>query len=187
VKWIQLRVKGKPVEQWKLIARQVQDICRGYQATLIVNDNVEIAREISAQGVHLGLNDMPIDKAREILGPEFIIGGTANTSREVELQLDRGADYIGIGPFRFTETKKQLSPELGLEGIRLLAEQFPDVPLIAVGGIVLQDVNALMGIDIRGIAVSSAINKHPDPQGTARQFLEACEHCHKFQENIKRF
>src|SRR5687767_12955822 len=151
VKWVQLRVKNKSYDEWLSIACDVKSICDVYGSMLIINDNVQIALETGAAGVHLGKEDMNPQEARKLLGEGFIIGGTANTSEDV-LRLQRyGVDYIGIGPFRFTSTKQNLSPVLGLEGLSTIAVN-PELktPLIAVGGIRQEDVELLMEAGISG-------------------------------------
>ena len=115
-RWVQLRMKDTPVETIEPVALEVQALCRQYGATFIIDDHVELAKKLHADGVHLGKKDMPIADARRILGAEYIIGGTANTFEDVLQHYKAGADYIGCGPFRYTTTKKNLSPILGLEG-----------------------------------------------------------------------
>ena len=117
-RWIQLRMKDTPTEDILPIAKETLTLCRQYEATFIIDDHVELAKQIKADGVHLGKLDMPITEARSILGKNFIIGGTANTLEDIRMHYEAGADYIGCGPYRFTTTKKNLSPVLGLEGYR---------------------------------------------------------------------
>ena len=93
-------------------------ICRKYNATLILNDHVHLVKEIGANGVHLGKSDMSPVKARELLGSNYIIGGTANNMEDIRQLHKSGVDYIGLGPFRFTRTKKNLAPILGIEGYK---------------------------------------------------------------------
>ena len=113
-RWIQLRMKDATDDEVRPIAVAAQQMCREAGATFIIDDRVELVRELHADGVHLGKNDMPISEARRILGPDFIIGGTANTFDDVKLHYESSADYIGCGPFRFTTTKQKLAPVLGL-------------------------------------------------------------------------
>ena len=115
-RWIQLRMKDTPVDEVEREAIRLQGLCKDYGATFVIDDHVELVKKIHADGVHLGKKDMPVAEARGILGKEFIIGGTANTFDDVKMHYKAGADYIGCGPFRFTTTKKDLSPVLGLEG-----------------------------------------------------------------------
>jgi len=158
VKWVQLRMKEASEDDIIAAAKQILIYAEQEGGTLILNDSVALAKALGVKAVHLGLNDMPIDKAREVLGPEVIIGGTANTFEQVQLQVARGADYVGVGPFRFTTTKKNLSPTLGLEGYQSLLQQMKDaaidLPLFCVGGITMNDVDDLRSIGIRHFAIS---------------------------------
>lgn len=124
-RWVQLRMKDTPVETIEPVALEVQALCRQYGATFIIDDHVELAKKLHADGVHLGKKDMPIADARRILGAEYIIGGTANTFEDVLQHYKAGADYIGCGPFRYTTTKKNLSPILGLEGYTAIIHRMP--------------------------------------------------------------
>ena len=131
-RWVQLRMKDTPVETIEPVALEVQALCRQYGATFIIDDHVELARKLHADGVHLGKKDMPIADARRILGAEYIIGGTANTFEDVLQHYKAGADYIGCGPFRYTTTKKNLSPILGLEGYRSIGEEEQPMLLLLI-------------------------------------------------------
>ena len=122
-RWIQLRMKDAPEDEVRAAAGKALPLCRQYGATLILDDRVELVRETGADGVHLGLTDMPVAEARRILPRgQYIIGGTANTLEDIRMHAASGADYIGCGPFRFTTTKDpaRLAPTLGLEGYRSL-------------------------------------------------------------------
>lgn len=157
--WVQLRVKNKTHDEWFTIAQETKSICNKYGAKLIINDNAQIAKEISADGVHLGKEDMSPKEARKILGNNFIIGGSSNTMNEVKWLIENGVDYVGVGPYRFTTTREKLNPVLGLEGIKKIAKKIgTQIPMIAIGGIKLEDVESLMQTGIHGVAVSSAIN-----------------------------
>lgn len=165
-KWIQLRVKEKPsatVLQFAMIANK---LCERFQAKLIVNDFPEIALQSNAYGVHLGLDDMPVPEARAILGPDKCIGGTANTFEHILKRAEQGVDYIGLGPFRFTTTKKNLSPVLGAEGYARLLQQVREagieIPIIAIGGIGLEDIPVLKETGIYGVAVSGLLTYSND-------------------------
>jgi thiamine-phosphate pyrophosphorylase len=165
-KWIQLRVKEQPEDAVLALAEQANLLCRSYQAKLIVNDYPRVALQSGAYGVHLGLDDMPVPEARAILGTERCIGGTANTFEDVLRRVNEGVDYIGLGPYRFTTTKKNLSPVLGLEGYMNVMEQMRkaeiSVPLIAIGGIELADIDPLLEVGIHGIAVSGLLTRSND-------------------------
>ena len=174
VNWEQLRVKNIEYDEWKNIALEVQTVCKKYGATFIINDNVMLAKEIGADGVHLGLNDMNPKEARRILGDDFIIGGTAHNFEEAKFQIENHVDYIGIGPYRFTSTKNDLSELLELEGIhKILKDVTTNIPFIAIGGIKVDDIQSLQSIGIYGVAVSSAINLANDISASAKEFVDA--------------
>jgi len=116
IQLIQLRMKLADNAAFREVAGAAKQICDEWGVRLIINDRVEVAREVGAYGVHLGKEDMTVAEARVILGEDFVIGGTANTIEDIRLHYSQGADYIGLGPYRWTGTKKNLSPILGLEG-----------------------------------------------------------------------
>jgi thiamine-phosphate pyrophosphorylase len=180
VDWIQLRLKNKSYEDWKSIAEEALAICRKYNAKLIINDNVALVKEIGADGVHVGKQDMPVEKAREILGADFIIGGTANTFEDVKLHAKPGADYIGLGPFRFTTTKDKLSPILGLDGYKAIVDKCKQenikVPIIAIGGIKESDVEDIVSTGVYGIAVASAITHAENKKEMVQKFIRHLEY-----------
>lgn len=171
-KWVQLRVKDEPAGLILGYARQAAQLCKAFNARLIVNDHPEIAVEAGAHGVHLGLDDMPVRQARTITGNRLIIGGTANTFEHVVQRMEEGADYIGLGPYRFTTTKKKLSPILGLEGYRSVLKQMHEagitLPVVAIGGIHTDDIPLIMQTGVHGIAISGAITHAADCTGTVR-------------------
>ncbi len=176
VRWVQLRVKNTPYAAWQQLAQDTLAVCRQYGATLIINDNPQLALEIGADGVHLGQQDQPPAEARALLGASFIIGGTANTFADVEGLVAAGVDYIGLGPFRFTSTKEKLSPILGLAGYadllaRCRAAGFT-VPIVGIGGVQLADVAALRATGLHGVAVSGAIGSAADPVVAAQLFMQ---------------
>jgi len=175
IDWVQLRVKGKSAEEWKAIAIDVKKICDSYNARLIINDNVKLVKEIGAAGVHLGREDMPVKEARKILGSDYIIGGTANDLADIMDLVDARVDYIGLGPFWFTNTKEKLSPVLGLKGYKKIVaaciKHRIEVPIIAIGGIKLNDVKDIMNLGIYGVAIASAINSAFDKEGKTREFI----------------
>ena len=175
-KWVQLRMKDATDNKFLSIGRKVAVLCRSYNATFLLDDRVHLVAELGADGVHLGKNDMPISEARRILGNEKIIGGTANTFADVQHLAAQGADYIGCGPFRYTPTKRNLAPVLGLEGYRNILKQMQQVgislPLIAIGGIVNTDIAALRDIGVSGIAVSGAVLEAADPIKEMKKLIE---------------
>ncbi len=173
IDWLQLRIKNHTYANWKALAIDTLAICRAFGTRLVINDNVTLAGEIGADGVHVGLTDMPVADARRLLGASMIVGGTANTLDDIRRHYEAGADYVGLGPYRFTTTKEKLSPILGLAGYdRILTACRHDdiaIPIIAIGGLDVADVSGLMQVGLHGIAVSSAISRDPDGQVPAFQ------------------
>lgn len=178
-RWIQLRMKDAMEIDFLRVAKKIRRLCDEYHATFILDDHVEWVGLTGADGVHLGKNDMPVDEARKMLGRNRIIGGTANTFEDVERLSRQGADYIGCGPFRFTTTKKNLSPVLGLDGYRSITAQMKDhdiqLPIVAIGGILHQDIPAIMQTGVTGIAVSGAVLNAENPVEEMRLFISATD------------
>ena len=173
--WIQLRLKDTPYDELKVRAMEVQAVCKEFNAVFIVNDHVTLAYNIGANGVHLGKSDMAPDAARQQLGADFIIGNTANTFEDVAYLAGKPIDYIGLGPFRFTQTKKQLSPILGLEGYQHIFEQLKKrgikvPPVVGIGGVAHNDVPQLLEAGLYGVAVSGAISGAGDIGSAVRAF-----------------
>lgn len=166
-RWIQLRIKNATDDEVRPIAIRAQEMCREAGATFIIDDRVELVRELHADGVHLGKTDMSIVLAREILGKSAIIGGTANTYFDVRALFASGANYVGCGPFRFTTTKKKLSPILGLEGYSNIINQMKangiNIPIVAIGGITADDIESIMQTGVSGIALSGAVLNAANP------------------------
>ena len=179
-RWIQLRMKDATDDEVRPIAVEAQKLCRAYGAKFIIDDRVALVRELGADGVHLGKNDMPIREARQILGPDFIIGGTANTFEDAKAHYEASADYIGCGPFRFTTTKKKLAPVLGLEGYRSsiskLREANINIPVVAIGGITQADIPAILQTGITGIALSGTVLRADDPIAEMKHIINIINH-----------
>lgn len=178
-RWIQLRMKDAPAEEIIACAEEVLPLCRRHGAKFLLDDHVELVRQLGADGVHLGKNDMPVDEARKILGPDIIIGGTANTIDDIIRLHKQGADYIGCGPFRFTTTKKNLSPILGLDGYKSIVLKMKelgiDLPIVAIGGITVEDIPAVMETGVSGIALSGAILGASDPVEMTARIIETID------------
>lgn len=166
-RWIQLRIKNATDDEVRPIAIEAQRLCREAGATFIIDDRVELVRELRADGVHLGKNDMPIAAARQLLGSGFIIGGTANTFADVKGISEAGGDYVGCGPFRFTTTKEKLSPILGLDGYRHIVSRMQAegicIPIVAIGGIEADDIQPILATGVTGIALSGAVLRADNP------------------------
>lgn len=175
-RWIQLRHKEATPGQLLAEGEEIAALCRERGATFIIDDHVELVGPLGADGVHLGKNDMPVAEARKILGPEKIIGATANEFADIERAWLAGADYIGLGPFRFTTTKQKLSPTLGLGGYQQIAAQCREagiaLPIVAIGGITQADIPEIMATGVGGVAISSAILTAPDPAAKTAEILK---------------
>lgn len=176
-KWVQLRIKDQSHNAILDYAIKVSELCFEYKAKLIVNDHPEIALKAEAYGLHLGLQDMPVAQAREIIGPQMIIGGTANTFKHIQQRVAEGVDYIGLGPFRFTQTKEKLSPVLGLSGyediMRKVQAAGINTPIIAIGGILPEDIEPIMQTGVYGVAVSGAITYAADAPQTVKSIYQS--------------
>ena len=175
-KWIQLRVKNQSDDIVLAYALEANNLCNQYDAKLIINDYPEIALKVGAYGVHLGLLDMSVTDARHIVGEKMIIGGTANTFQHIKQRVAEGVDYIGLGPYRFTTTKQNLSPVLGLSGYEHIMQQMYAasirIPVIAIGGILQDDITDIMQIGLYGVAVSGAITSANNREQTVKQIYQ---------------
>lgn len=175
-RWVQLRMKEVTEAEFMDAAAEIGRLCKEHGATFVLDDHVEWVEKTGADGVHLGKNDMPIDEARKILGNDKIIGGTANTFEDVERLYRQGANYIGCGPFRFTTTKKNLSPVLGLEGYQHIVDQMKshgiNLPIVAIGGILESDIKSILATGVSGIAVSGGILNAENPAEEMQRFLK---------------
>lgn len=175
-RWVQLRMKEATETEFMAAAAEIGRLCKEHGATFVLDDHVEWVEKTGADGVHLGKNDMPIDEARKILGNDKIIGGTANTFEDVERLYRQGANYIGCGPFRFTTTKKNLSPVLGLEGYQHIVDQMKshgiNLPIVAIGGILESDIKSILATGVSGIAVSGGILNAENPAEEMQRFLK---------------
>jgi len=174
--WIQLRMKNTPQTAWFETGRKAKDLLVDSNIQLIINDNVYLAKEIDAAGVHLGKNDMEVGEARGILGKQKIIGGTANTFDDIAALYQMGVDYVGLGPFKPTTTKTNLAPQLSLFAYEVILKKLElhqiKIPIIAIGGIQIDDVVPLMTVGLSGVAVSSAIVKSTSVKYSVENFRE---------------
>ncbi len=174
--WIQIRFKNGNSHELFTLAERVKILCEEYLATLIINDKVDVAIQINADGVHLGTNDMKISDARNLLSKHKIIGGTANTFEDIAKLAKEKCDYIGLGPFKFTVTKTNLSPILGLEKYKdilsAMQAQNIQIPVYAIGGIEAHDIKKLLEIGIYGIAVSKLLTNNPLQKELIKQLKE---------------
>lgn len=167
-RWIQLRMKHADVELFEECAIAVKAMCEAYGATFIMDDNVHLAKRIGADGVHLGKEDMSVGEARKILGDEYIIGGTVNSFDDILHAMEHSApDYFGCGPYRYTSTKQNLAPILGINGYKEIIHQMRargiDIPLVAIGGIGREDISHILECGVHGIALSGSVLNADDP------------------------
>ncbi len=171
---VQLRLKNISEKKILKVAKEAREITSHFQTRLIINDYYKIAKEIKADGVHLGKTDTCPTIARKHLYTWQIIGGTANTLQDCETLIDKEIDYIGLGPYRFTTTKDNLSPVLGLNGYTLITETLKtETPIIGIGGITIEDVTAILNTGISGVAVSGEITRNFNTIRTFHQLLKA--------------
>lgn len=164
IRCIQLRVKKGSFEPDYLeLIGEVKKRCREVGALFIINDHVGLVRAFDVDGVHLGQGDLSYAEARRILGPDKIIGRTANTKEQLRYELEQGCDYIGLGPYRHTHTKTHLAPILGIGGLldamMDVNQRYPQLPVYAVGGIELADLAEIRSAGLTGVAVSGALFK----------------------------
>ncbi len=150
-KWIQLRMKDATYEQLRETALEIIPVCRENDVILVIDDNVELVKELHVHGVHLGKEDMP----------------AANTADDILSFKGIDVDYVGLGPFRYTTTKKNLSPVIGLDGYRKIVDEVRkagnELPIVAIGGITLDDIDDIMSTGVQGIAMAGSIINADDP------------------------
>lgn len=159
---VQLRLKNVSDEVYTTAGIQAKVICEKHGALLIINDNIAVAKNCNADGVHLGLTDERPQQARLMLNKGTLVGGTANTLADCLQLIKEGVDYIGLGPFRFTATKEKLSPIVGLAGyekiVATLQKAGHITPIYAIGGIEKSDFSSIYRTGIHGIAVSGILS-----------------------------
>ena len=163
-KWIQLRMKGAPIEAVRQTAQQLIPLCKEHEAILVLDDYAQLAADLDIDGVHLGKLDMPVSEARLLIGEKYIIGGTANTFEDIQGLVRQDADYIGLGPI------------LGLEGYARIMEQCRTndlkIPVVAIGGITADDIPAIMETGVSGIALSGTILQAEDPEKETKKIID---------------
>jgi thiamine-phosphate pyrophosphorylase len=168
---IQYRQKSGSTREMIRIAAQMKQVCSDHGVPLIVNDRVDVAIAAKADGVHLGQDDFPIPLARELLGQEMIIGASASNMEEVEKCLLDGADYVGFGPVYPTTSKDDAGLVKGVASLVQVAKAVP-VPIIAIGGISLDNVSEILETGIHGIAVISSVCCQEDPEQATKALYQ---------------
>lgn len=171
---VQLRLKNISEKKYLKLAKEAREITSHFQTRLIINDHYKIAKEVKADGVHLGQSDVCPTLARKYLYTWQMIGGSANTLQDCETLITKEIDYISLGPYKFTITKDHLPPVLGLEGYTAIIDVLQtETPILGVGGITTDDVAALLQAGVSGLAVSGAITQNFDRIKLFNQLLKA--------------
>ena len=163
--FLQLREKHLNEEAFLNEAREIKEVCRRYNVPFIINDNVEIAMAVDADGVHVGQSDMEAGDVRAAIGPTKILGVSAQNVEQALLAQERGADYLGVGAVFATESKDD-ADDVSHDTLRAICEAV-DIPVVAIGGITRENVQQLAGRGLAGVAVISAIFAQPDIEGAA--------------------
>lgn len=169
--FIQLREKNLDEAHFLEEAKQLKELCKKYNVPFVINDNVDIALSMDADGVHVGQSDMEAGNVREKLGPDKIIGVSAQTVEQAILAEKRGADYLGVGAV-FPTNSKDDAAEVNHETVKAICEAV-HIPVIAIGGISKENVSELSNLGLCGIAVISAIFAQPDIEAATRELKEA--------------
>ncbi len=168
---VQLREKEASSREFYKVALEIKEVTDKYKIPLIIDDRIDIAQAVDAAGVHLGQSDLPLKKAREILGKDKIIGiSVGNVSEAKEAEND-GADYLGIGTIFFTGTKKDIKTPIGIEGLTEIVRSI-NIPSVAIGGIDQNNVKDVMSSGTNGVAVISAILGQKNIQRAAEEFTK---------------
>lgn len=167
---VQLREKTASDELLIREAEALKQVCDRYAVPLIINDRPDIAKQVGADGVHVGLSDMGIEKARELLGDGFIIGGSAHNVREALEAQKAGADYIGCGAV-FGSATKQDAADLPIDELKAICAAV-EIPVAAIGGIKVENITQLAGTGIDGVAVISGLFAAEDKTTAVKQFRE---------------
>lgn len=168
---LQIREKERSTREYIHLAAQVHELSKRYNVPLLVDDRVDVALAVDAEGVHVGQTDMPVDLARRLLGPDKIVGATAKTVPQALEAWQQGADYLGVGAI-YPTTTKVVTVITSTETLADICAAVP-IPVNAIGGLNRDNLGVLKGTGIRGICVVSAIMKAADPKAAARQLREA--------------
>ena len=170
---LQLREKEKTTREYIHLAEQVHKITKKYNIPLIVDDRVDVALSIDAEGVHVGQSDMPVSMARKLMGDDKIVGATAKTVFQATEAYSQGADYLGVGAIYPTTTKVK-TVLTKVDTLKEICDSVP-IPVNAIGGLNKDNIDILKGINIAGICAVSAIMKAESPEKTVRELLKRGE------------
>lgn len=182
VTMIQLREKELGEDDFIEEAICMKKICEKYKVPLIINDNLEVALKSKADGIHVGISDMPVWEIRKKAGKDFIVGATAKTTGQAVAAADDGADYLGVGAVFPSPTKKD-AIRITKDQLRHITESV-EIPAVAIGGINLENAEELTGCGISGIAVVSAVFSAEDSQDAARRLKEKAERICGYESSI---
>lgn len=168
---VQLRDKELPARDQYELGRRLREVTRSAGIALIVNDRVDLALAIEAEGVHLGQDDLPPAVARQLLGPEAIVGVSAGNPAELALVEREGADYVGTGPFAPTGSKADAGAAIGAAGLAAV-RAVTTLPIVAIGAISSANAAEAIGAGAEGVAVISAVVGAEDPERAARELRQ---------------
>lgn len=171
---VQYREKEGPTRKLVDEARSLRELTRRHGVPFIVNDRLDVALAVDADGVHVGQDDLPASIARRLIGPEKILGVSATNLEEALRAEQDGADYLGVGPIFATPTKPDAAPPMGLEGLAEVCRRV-SIPVVAIGGINDQNAAAVIEAGADGVAVVSAVVAAPDVAAAARRLREVVE------------
>ncbi len=174
VRAVQLREKDLGGRELYLLAQKIKKLCERYHASLFVNDRIDVALGVDADGVHLGGTSMPVRAARELLGEEKLIGVSTHSVPEAKGAEQAGADFILFGPIYFTPSKAVYGRPQGPGPLKEVVEKI-SLPVYAIGGIKSENIAEVKATGIRGVALISAVLSAPDPRGAAQEILKALE------------
>ena len=167
---LQLREKDKTTREYIALAEKVHALAKRHNVPLIIDDRVDVALAIDAEGVHVGQSDMPVDIARKLMGEDKIVGATAKTVEQALEAYNKGADYLGVGAI-YPTTTKVVTILTATDTLSDICKAVP-IPVNAIGGLNTDNLDILKGIDISGICVVSAIMKADNPKTAAEKLLE---------------
>ena len=153
------------------LAIKLQDLCKKYNVPFIVNDDIELALEIDADGVHVGQDDLGVDEIRKLM-PDKIIGLSIGNEEELKQSKVEYVDYVGVGPVYVTQSKDDAGGAIGYEGLELMRRFLPQMPLVAIGGIQTQHIKDVMKTNVDGVSIISAISYSDNIEKTVREIIE---------------
>jgi thiamine-phosphate pyrophosphorylase len=172
VSLVQLREKEVSSRDFYNIALKMKELAASYNVPLIVNDRLDIALAVDAAGLHIGQEDLPIEVARKIMGPGKIIGYSVSNVEQAVFGEEHGADYLGAGPVYYTASKSDAGKPIGVDGLKLIKESVK-IPVVAIGGVGLNNLEQVKKTGIAGVSVISAILGSREIRSAAREFIVA--------------